>query len=104
VEVVPPAPAAEYAWINGTWWWNGDEYVWMRGYWAPRPMTGYVWVGTGWTYESGRYRFMPGHWVASPARVRERYVHPVPRVRVQTGTTYRVTPNVPSVRVPVRPR
>ncbi len=35
VEVMPPAPAAGYHWVQGHYRWEGDRWVWRRGHWAP---------------------------------------------------------------------
>jgi hypothetical protein len=35
VEVVPVAPAPGYHWVKGHYRWEGNEWVWMPGHWAP---------------------------------------------------------------------
>lgn len=35
VENYPPQPG--YIWVNGNWSWNGYEWVWTAGYYAPDP-------------------------------------------------------------------
>lgn len=105
VEIVGNAPGPSYVWVNGYWWWNGSDYVWMRGHWSLPPQPGYVYVRSGWILDGGRYRFVHGHWAAPRQRARVRYVHPTPRVRVQSGVRYRtVRPDRRHGRVRVRPR
>lgn len=104
VEVVGTAPGPSYVWVNGYWWWNGDDYLWIRGHWARPPHSGYVYVRSGWTYVDGRYRFVHGRWVAPSQRRRYRYVHPTPRVRVESGVRYRTVRPRGRGTVRVRPR
>jgi hypothetical protein len=73
VEVVPPAPAVEYVYVNGSYRWNGTENVWVPGYYVPRT-TRYVWVPAGWTRDRRGVRYETGHWIAAPGRINERYV------------------------------
>lgn len=105
VEVVGTAPGPSYTWVNGYWWWNGNEYVWIRGQWSLPPQPGYVYVRSGWVHTDGHYRFVHGRWVTPSHRPRVRYVHPTPRVRVETGVHYRtVRPDRRRGTVRVRPR
>jgi hypothetical protein len=32
-----PRPLAGYYWVNGSWQWNGAEWVWMQGHYEPDP-------------------------------------------------------------------
>ncbi|MFW5875815.1 MAG: hypothetical protein ACOCXM_03700 [Myxococcota bacterium] len=100
MEVVGTPPDDHYTWVNGYWWWNGDQHVWMRGHWAPRPAAGYVWVRSGWTWLDGRYVFVHGRWIHRSRldRYDVRYVHPPPRVRVKDR------PDVPYRARPARAR
>ena len=104
VEVVGTAPGPSYVWVNGYWWWNGDQYVWMRGHWSLPPEPGYVYVRSGWVYAGGQYRFVHGRWAAPAHRPRVRYVHPTPRVRVESGVRYRTVRPDRRGTVRVRPR
>ncbi len=48
---VPVPPGQEgRTYVQGQWLWNGQSWIWMRGYW---------------TDESTGQRFVPGHWVAN---------------------------------------
>jgi hypothetical protein len=77
--VIPPAPGPGYAWLNGYWHWDGDEYLWHRGRWDVRPAPGYVWLHHGWTQDRDRYRLMPGRWVRRGYHPPYAFVHPTPR-------------------------
>ncbi len=93
MEEAGAAPGPGYVWVNGYWYWSGAQWQWMRGYWAPVPAVGYAWQPSGWIQVSGRYRFVPGRWVAPHHHPQVRYVHPVPRVRVEVrGAPYRAIP------------
>ncbi len=96
VEVVAGPPAPGYVWVPGYWWWDGADYIWIRGQWELPPQPGYVYVRSGWTRVNGHYRFVHGRWVAPHRRPRVVYANPAPRVRVQTGVRYRtVRPSRP---------
>jgi hypothetical protein len=60
-EAVPVAPAPNYVWAPGYWYWYGADYSWVPGRWlAPQP--GYYYVGARWGYRGGRWAFAPGGW------------------------------------------
>lgn len=109
VEYAPPAPAPGYVWVNGYWYWNGAQYVWLPGHWALAPGEGYVWVRSGYVSVDGSYRFVPGRWSVPARRPRVQYVHPAPP-RVRVAPRYRAIPRVRATpprgggRVRVRPR
>lgn len=89
VEVVPPRPRPDYAWINGYWAWSGNRYLWRPGRWVARP-AGQVWLRHGWVLDDGRYRYVPGRWLP-PSRYRQvPYTHAYPPVRY--GDRYAVIP------------
>lgn len=91
-ELVPPAPGPAFVWVNGYWWWDSVEWVWVPGRWAAPPGPAYVWMRSGWVDEGGRYVFVHGRWVLPGRQPSFVYVHPASRVRVQAGASYRATP------------
>ncbi len=63
VEVGPntTAPAPNYVWSPGYWYWYDNRYVWRPGYWvAPQP--DWIWMPPQYTYTPGGYLFVPGYW------------------------------------------
>lgn len=48
-----PRPLAGYYWVNGSWQWNGAEWIWMQGHYEPDPN----WTGDYYQpdYDSGYY-------------------------------------------------
>ena len=60
-EAIPAAPAPNYVWAPGYWYWFDNSYVWINGSWlSPRP--GYVYVGARWNYGRTGWVFAPGGW------------------------------------------
>jgi len=61
-EAIPP-PQAGYAWQPGYYQWNGTQYVWTPGAYAPVPRSGATWVPGHWEdrRDSG-YVFIQGKW------------------------------------------
>lgn len=101
-EYVSPPPASGYVWVPGHWWWDGFDWVWIRGRWSVPPGDGYVWVRSGWVLQGDRYVYYHGRWAPPAHRSTVVYVHPPPRVRVQAGATYRTAPRRTTVRGSVR--
>jgi hypothetical protein len=67
VEVIAPPPSTiiqVVEWQPGHWGWNGVNWTWIPGQYAPRPQPGSVWVPGQWIQQSsGEYAWSPGHWV-----------------------------------------
>lgn len=58
----PIAPGPNHVWVDGEWVWNGREYVYKLGYWAPvRRRSGYY-VSGHWKAGRGGWYWVPGHW------------------------------------------
>ena len=53
-----PRPLAGYYWVNGSWQWNGAEWIWAPGHYEPDPN----WTGDYYTpgYDSG-YNYGTGY-------------------------------------------
>ncbi len=77
-EVIPPAPAVGYAWIQGHWAWHDHGWEWQRGHWyqgAARPMPAVIveqitvapspahyWVPGHWRWQHNEWEWSRGHW------------------------------------------
>jgi hypothetical protein len=63
VERRPPPPGPGYAWRAGHWQWNGNRYVWVRGYYGRPPYAHASWIPGHWVHRpDGRWVFREGHW------------------------------------------
>ena len=47
-EIPPPAPSPHALWEFGHWRWNGQQYVWVPGYYAERPSPTVNWIPGYW--------------------------------------------------------
>jgi hypothetical protein len=63
-EPVPLAPAPNYVWAPGYWYWVGYQYTWVPGRWLT-PHPGYFYVGPRWNYVGSRWAFRVGGWSVS---------------------------------------
>jgi hypothetical protein len=64
VEVPPPRPG--YVWQPGFWTLQGNQWVWVNGYWIPLH-PGYSWIPQHWEQApDGSWQLIPAQWV--PAR------------------------------------
>lgn len=77
-EVMPPAPAPGYAWVQGHWAWRDHGWQWQRGYWyqgPSRPMPAVIveqitvapspshyWVQGHWAWHHNEWQWTRGHW------------------------------------------
>jgi hypothetical protein len=61
-EQVPVAPGPDFVWIAGHWHWNGNRWVWNRGYFARPPRRGAVWVAPRFEAHEGGSLFIGGYW------------------------------------------
>ncbi len=61
-EQVPVAPGPDFVWIAGHWHWNGNRWVWNRGYYARPPRRGAVWVAPRFEAHEGGSVFIGGYW------------------------------------------
>lgn len=55
-------PASGLVWIDGSWHWNGFEWVWLGGRWERAQSAQLVYVQPIYDYAGGRYVYTPGHW------------------------------------------
>lgn len=62
VEVITPAPSAEYFWIPGYWKWQ-NGWVWVPGQWTVRPHPTAVWEPGVWAWRPTGWVWRPGRWV-----------------------------------------
>jgi WXXGXW repeat (2 copies) len=61
VEVVSPAPGADYFWVPGFWRWAGGTHAWVAGRWE-RSRRDEFWVPEHWVRVDRRWHFNGGHW------------------------------------------
>ncbi len=64
VKARPAAPARDYAWIDGDWVWQGNNYIYKEGYWARPSFRGARWIPGHWKFHRrrGGWFWVPGHW------------------------------------------
>jgi hypothetical protein len=91
VDTPPPPPRRAhvevrpgFVWVEGTWAYRGDQWVWSDGYWE-RERPGQVYVQGRWTKRAGRWHWVEPRWDRGHVRghmVRdEAGRRPVPAVR-----------------------
>jgi hypothetical protein len=68
VERAPIAPAPEYVWAPGYWYWYDSRYVWVPGGWLP-PRHGHVYVSARWVHGPDGWVFAPGGWAVTGGSV-----------------------------------
>ncbi len=97
VNARPPAPYPNSVWVDGHWEWNGNQYVWMNGYWV-QGRVNHVYIQPRWERRGNGYVYVTGSW--RPASGRSRVVVQRPRTNVV------VQPAAPraTIRVGGRPR
>lgn len=66
-EQMSPSPGEGAVWIDGSWHWNGHEWLWLAGRWE-REQAGYVYVEPRYSYARDQFVYTPGYW-ALPDRV-----------------------------------
>ncbi|RKH08650.1 hypothetical protein D7V97_18890, partial [Corallococcus sp. CA053C] len=62
VEAQPPAPAPDYTWAPGYWYWGVNGYEWVEGSWMEPPRPGFVFVSPRWVRRGPSYVFVGGGW------------------------------------------
>ncbi|MCS6799206.1 MAG: hypothetical protein NZ898_11885 [Myxococcota bacterium] len=90
----PPRPSANAEWIPGHWRWNGETWIWLRGFWrvpesdltaglttrAPEPpppvrsetppsvppVAGAVWIAGHWQWSGSGWIWVEGSWRLPP--------------------------------------
>ena len=86
VEQRAVAPAPNYIWVSGYWWWNQPSWVWAPGYWCP-PRYGYGYVPSSWYWAGGSWWFGPGGWARPGSTYVVHHVYPRPN-RVQVTRSF----------------
>ncbi|MCP3139141.1 hypothetical protein [Pyxidicoccus xibeiensis] len=56
-----PRPFAGAVWVNGHWFWDGDEWRYNPGTWIA-PMAGYRFINGYWEQDSQGWRWVSGGW------------------------------------------
>jgi hypothetical protein len=68
-EVAPPRPSKQgAAWLDGSWQWTGDTYVWLRGGWVVPPRGARIVPWTLRYEDDGSLWFSPTDWVDEQGR------------------------------------
>lgn len=62
VEAPPPAPASDYVWAPGYWYWGANGYEWVAGSWMEPPRPGLVFVSPHWVRRGLSWVFVGGGW------------------------------------------
>ncbi|MBI4502170.1 MAG: YXWGXW repeat-containing protein [Gemmatimonadetes bacterium] len=62
VEVISPRPGEYFVWIEGSWLWDDQVYVWSPGRWVRAPRPEAVWVPGSWRQSSMGWFWVPGRW------------------------------------------
>jgi len=62
VERRPAPPAAGYIWIDGSWDWNNQRYVWQAGRYERPPQPDVVWIAPRYERDASGYRYSRGQW------------------------------------------
>lgn len=58
----PERPGRDYAWAQGFWHWQGNEWTWVPGRWDRPEQRGVRWVRARYVREGRSWRYEPGHW------------------------------------------
>ncbi|WP_208726391.1 YXWGXW repeat-containing protein, partial [Corallococcus terminator] len=64
VEVQSAAPAPDYTWAPGYWYWGNNGYEWVEGSWMEPPRPGLVFVSPHWTHRGSSWVFIGGGWAS----------------------------------------
>lgn len=66
-EYVPRKPEGSqgsFVWIPGHWGWNGENYVWVKGFYQPPPTNANAWIPGKWVERFAEWYWTDGKWVA----------------------------------------
>ena len=58
----PSAPAPNYIWTPGYWYYAPPGYYWVPGVWVLAPYPGALWTPGYWGWYGHRYRWYHGYW------------------------------------------
>jgi len=67
VESRPIAPSSSHIWIEGSWNWDNQRYVWAGGHYAVPPQQDVVWVAARYEASSDGVHYTPGRWAKPKA-------------------------------------
>jgi hypothetical protein len=62
IEARPSAPSSAHLWIEGSWNWDNQRYVWLGGRYALPPQPDVVWVAARYESSSDGVRYTAGRW------------------------------------------
>lgn len=61
--VAPPVKTRDnVVWVDGDWYWNGDDWDWADGYWLVQPYEDAFWVPGHWVDHWYGWSWVPGYW------------------------------------------
>jgi hypothetical protein len=63
-EIPPPAPSPQALWKFGHWSWNGQQYIWVPGYYVQRPSPSANWIPDYWEQAPGGWMWVDGQWTS----------------------------------------
>jgi WXXGXW repeat (2 copies) len=63
-EIPPRAPSPHALWKFGHWRWNGQQFVWVRGYYAERPSPTANWIPGYWEQGPSGWLWVEGQWTS----------------------------------------
>lgn len=58
----PEAPAPDYIWTPGYWYYAPAGYYWVPGVWCAPPYYGALWTPGYWFFSRGVFHYHPGYW------------------------------------------
>jgi hypothetical protein len=62
IEARPSAPSSAHIWIEGSWNWDNQRYIWLGGRYAVPPEPDVVWVAARYESSSDGVRYTAGRW------------------------------------------
>ncbi len=60
-EIRPVCPEQGWIWIAGYWHWDGQDYQWVDGTWAP-PREGYTYYGPNYVFVNNVWMYQAAYW------------------------------------------
>src|SRR3954447_7408482 len=61
-EVIGVAPSSEHVWVEGSWAYRNDRWIWLPGHYEVRPRVGAIRVPGHWDQTPRGYVWRPGRW------------------------------------------
>ncbi|MES2307904.1 MAG: hypothetical protein V4507_03500 [Verrucomicrobiota bacterium] len=56
------SPSSEAVWVEPHYEWEGNQWVWIRGYYMYPPRTGAVWIGPRYFHDHDHHYYERGRW------------------------------------------